>query len=229
MAFEWSRKSFLIGLFALLEGAQPGQLYASELPPSTQPAFGSSVASSLQPDRPDEWAVTILGGWLNEANFSGILISPWTSSFDDTQMVSGTVSKRVYEFDQDSLVGRYWFVDLEVGAGQRLGNSKATEVWTALYFKYDGFPWSDKIYMTAGVSTGVNYASSISDLEVSKSGNDTGTKLLHYFSPEITFADPENKNTEVVARLHHRSGVFGLFDGVSGGSTFFSVGIRQHF
>ena len=121
MAFEWSRKSFLIGLFTLLEGAQPGHLSASELPPSTQPAFGASVASSLQPDRPDEWAVTILGGWLNEANFSGILVSPWTSSFDDTQMVSGTVSKRVYEFDQDSLVGRYWFVDLEVGAGQRLG------------------------------------------------------------------------------------------------------------
>jgi hypothetical protein len=83
--------------------------------------------------------------------------------------------------------------------------------------------------MTGGVSTGVNYATSISDLERSKSGNDRGNNLLHYFSPELTFADPENKDLEFVARLHHRSGVFGLFNGVDGGSTFFSFGLRHHF
>ena len=53
--------------------------------------------------------------------------------------------------------------------------------------------------------------------------------LLHYFAPEITFADPDNKDLEFVTRLHHRSGVFRLFDGVNGGSTFLSIGFRQHF
>ena len=229
MTFEGLCKVILFVLFAVFDGVQLGQLSAAELPPVVQPAPKSSVAPALQPARPAEWAVTILGGVLNRANFSKTLFTPWTSSFDDTQLLSGMVSRRVYEFGQDSLLGPYWFIDWEVGAGQRFGNSTATELWTALYFKYDGFPWPNTIYMTAGVSTGVNYATSTSDHEVRKSGNGTGTNLLHYFSPEITFANPDNKDFEIVARLHHRSGVFGLFDGVDGGSTFLSVGFRRHF
>jgi hypothetical protein len=53
--------------------------------------------------------------------------------------------------------------------------------------------------------------------------------VLHNFSPEITFADPDNKNVELVLRLHHRSGIFGLIDGVSTGSTFVTTGIRVRF
>jgi hypothetical protein len=196
---------------------------------AVSPQRAAFAAEESSPARPGEWAVTVMGGWLNEANFSKMLVTPWTSSFDDTQIVSGAVSKRVHEFDPESLLGQYWFIDFEVGTGQRFGNSDASEFWTALYLKYDGFPWSESLYMTGGVSTGVNYATSISDLERSKSGNDRGNNLLHYFSPELTFADPENKDLEFVARLHHRSGVFGLFNGVDGGSTFFSFGLRHHF
>jgi len=229
VTFEGLCKVILVGLFAVFDGVHLGQLSASELPPVAQPASKSSVAPALQPARPAEWAMAVLGGVLNKSNFSSVLISPWTSSFDDTQLLSGTVSRRVYEFSQDSLLGPYWFVDWEVGAGQRFGNSKASEIWTALYLRYDGFFWRNTIYMTAGVSTGVNYATNISDHEVKKSGNGTGTHLLHYFAPEITFADPDNKDLEFVTRLHHRSGVFRLFDGVNGGSTFLSIGFRQHF
>ncbi len=229
MPFEGLRKGILVGLFAVFGGIQLAPLSASELPPVAQPAPKSSAALALQPARPAEWAVTVLGGVLNQANFSGVLFTPWTSSFDDTQLLSGMVSRRVYEFSQDSFLGRYWFVDWEAGAGQRFGNSTASEVWTALYLKYDGFPWPNTVYMTAGVSTGVNYATSISDLEKQKSGNRTGNKLLHYFSPELAFADPDNKDFEIVTRLHHRSGIFGMFGGVDGGSTFLSIGFRQHF
>lgn len=229
MTVRWLRHTVFIGLIALIASAQPVVVSASELLSATQPRIGPSATASHDPNRPDEWAVTVLGGWLNEANFSGVLFSPWTSSFDDTRIISAAISKRVHEFDESSFVGQYWFVELEAGIGQRFGNSDATEIWTALYLKFDGFPWSDIILTTAGVSTGINYVSSISDLEVSKSGNDKGSNLLHYFSPEIAFADPDRKNLEFVARLHHRSGIFGLFDGVSGGSTFLSLGLRQHF
>ncbi len=47
--------------------------------------------------------------------------------------------------------------------------------------------------------------------------------------PEITFADPDNKNVEFLIRYHHRSGVFGLFDGVVSGSTFITAGVRFRF
>lgn len=198
--------------------------YASDLPPD--PVIDATPFTAPLPvaaDRPKEWAVTVLGGYSSPDNFTGILFTPWTTGFEDTQMVSLTVQKRIYEFWGD------FFVDWEVGAGKRFGNSDAGEFWTTLYFRYDGFPWKDTIYMTAGVNTGLNYATSISALERRKSGNHRGSKLLHYFSPEITFAHPDNKDLELVTRLHHRSGAFGLFRGVSGGSAFVSIGIRQHF
>lgn len=220
MTFEGLRKIIMAGLFVVFSGAQPGQLSAGELPPA---------APEPQSARPAEWAVAVMGGVLNEANFSGVIFTPWTSSFDDTQLLSATVSKRVHEFSPASFIGPNWFVEWEVGAGQRFGNSTASEFWTALYFRYDKFPWPDKVYMTAGASIGLNYATSISDLEVKKSGNQTGSNLLHYFAPEITVADPDNKDLEFVTRLHHRSGIFGLFNGVDGGSTFLTFGVRQHF
>jgi hypothetical protein len=223
MTFEGLREVILVSLFAVSDGGQLGQLSASELPPVAQPA------------RPPEWAVTVMGGVLNETSFGQILFAPWTSDFVDTQLLSGTVSKRIHEFSEDSLIAPYWFldpdwfIDWEVGAGQRFGNSKAGEFWTALYLNYDGFPWSNTVYMAFGTSIGLNYATSISDLEVRKSENGKGNKLLHYFSPEITFADPDHKDLAIVARWHHRSGVFGLIDRVKGGSTFLSIGIRKHF
>ncbi len=229
MTFEGLRKVILVGLFAVFDGGQSGQLSATELPPVAESAPKSSETPALKPDRPAEWAVTVMGGVLNETSFGSILFAPWTSDFVDTQLLSVTVSKRVHEFNQDSIFGQYWFIDWEAGAGQRFGNSKASEFWTAFYINYDGFPWSNTIYMTVGTSIGLNYATSISDLEVRKSGNGKGNKLLHYFSPEITFADPDNKDLAIVARWHHRSGVFGLFDGVKGGSTFLTIGIRRHF
>lgn len=120
-------------------------------------------------------------------------------------------------------------IDWEVGAGQRFGESNASEFWTALYINYDGFPWSNTVYTTIGTSIGVNYATSISDQDERKSGNDRSNKLLHYFSPRITFADANNKDLAIAVRWHHRSGVFGLFDGVKGGATFLSIGLRKHF
>jgi hypothetical protein len=52
---------------------------------------------------------------------------------------------------------------------------------------------------------------------------------LHYFSPEITFALPEHKEHELLIRYHHRSGVFGTFNGVWGGSNVLTMGYRYRF
>ena len=73
-----------------------------------------------------------------------------------------------------------------------------------------------------------------SDFERSRDANSDGeggtaSRFLHFFSPEITVADPDNKNLELVLRLQHRSGIFGLIDGITSGSTFVTTGIRVRF
>jgi len=115
--------------------------------------------------------------------------------------------------------------ELEAGTGYRFSNEDTGEVWGALFARWDRFPWRDTLYTSIAASTGLNYASRVSEIEWSEHNS----RLLHYFTPEITFADPDDKSLEGVLRLHHRSGVYGTFNGVRSGSNIVTLGARKRF
>jgi hypothetical protein len=119
-------------------------------------------------------------------------------------------------------------IEPEVGIAKRFGNAHEAEIWAALYFRFTAFPWNHIVYTTAAVSTGLNYASGISDWERFIAGKAAPQRLLHYFSPELTFALPEHKNVELVLRLHHRSGVYGLISRIAG-AQYATAGVRWRF
>ena len=50
--------------------------------------------------------------------------------------------------------------------------------------------------------------------------------MLHYFAPEITVALPHLRQHEIVLRYHHRSGIFGLMNGVEDGANVIAIGYR---
>ena len=52
---------------------------------------------------------------------------------------------------------------------------------------------------------------------------------MHYFAPELTFAMPSHPNVELVFRMHHRSGIFGLVSDAWGGAQYATVGLRIRF
>ena len=98
-----------------------------------------------------------------------------------------------------------------------------------IYLRFDGFPWNNRIRTTVGISTGLDYLSNLPAAETSPDGEpeEHTSHVLHYLSPEITFALPKHPNQELVIRLHHRSGLFGAINGVSGGSNMVTVGFRH--
>lgn len=156
-------------------------------------------------------------------------VAPWNYDYKDAFLVSGTVSRRVLT------AGSWASVEIEAGVGQRFGDLHATELWGAMYLRWHVFPWNRWLYTTAAVSTGFNYATKVEDLERQRDDNRKGSQLLHYLSPEITFALPERQEWELVLRYHHRSGGGGIlgehrvFNGVTGGSNFVTVGVRYRF
>ncbi len=164
----------------------------------------------------------------------GTFTPHWGYEFSPGFFLGGALSREL--FDLNNVVG----IEAEAGLGQRFGGLDETEVWGALYLRWKYFPWNHIVRMTVAVSTGVNYASSVPRYEILQSGNDKGSKALHYFSPEITFALPSAPDRELVFRFHHRSGgakwwgedhpVFGdLFGNTAGGVQYLTAGIRQHF
>ena len=78
-----------------------------------------------------------------------------------------------------------------MGIGQRFGRQSATEVWGALFFRYHGFPWDGTVLTTAAVSTGLNWADTVTDVEQERADDGEGSQWMHFFAPEITFALPE--------------------------------------
>jgi hypothetical protein len=164
----------------------------------------------------------------------GHFVPPWDYKFGDSYFIGGALSREIID-----VMGILGF-EAEAGVGQRFGSMHESEAWGALYVRWKYFPWNETLRTTIAASTGVSYASGIPAYEIKWSGNMTGSKTLHYFSPEITFARPANPNTALVLRIHHRSGgadwwgeshpIFGkMFHNINGGVQYLNVGIRQYF
>lgn len=180
-------------------------------------------------------SIMIFGGVASETNFTELMFSPWSTHLNPIGVVGASYSHRlgtVNELVGDiglGHIGEDFTIEAEGGTSFRFGDENLGEAWAALYLRYDGLPWNDTVYTTVGANTGVSVLTNLSDFEAWRDSNGKSSVLLHYLAPEFTFADPENKDLELVIRLHHRSGVFGLFDGVVSGSTFISAGVRMRF
>ena len=180
-------------------------------------------------------SLMVFGGVATETNFAEAIYEPWTIKLNDIGVLGASYSHRFGTVNELlgggglGHLGDDFTIEGEIGTSVRFGDESLGEGWAALYVRYDGLPWNDTVYTTIGVNTGLSYLTDISEFERGRDSEGKASELLHYMGPELTFADPENKNLELVLRYHHRSGVFGLFDGVVSGSTFLSAGIRIRF
>lgn len=160
---------------------------------------------------------------LSDIAFHGDL-SPFAWHYGASTFLGVTASRRIATFWH----GRF-DIEPEIGLGKRFGNMHEWEAWGAVFLRYNYFPWNNYIYTTVAISTGLDYASDISEIEVRRSGDNRGSRLLHYLAPEITFALPQHKSEELVVRLHHRSGAYGLVSRTGGGAQYLTVGLRLRF
>ncbi len=83
-------------------------------------------------------------------------------------------------------------------------------------------PWSKIIESSFALGLGLSYANSIPKLE-----NDTlekQSKILVHLLFEYAFS--VKKDWDLLLRIQHRSGAFGLINGVVGGSDYLCLGVR---
>jgi hypothetical protein len=184
----------------------------------TAPAVADTEAQSASSQKAN--AITlIVSGYAN-----GQLHSIWESPFSDwtrSNFIGTAVSR---EFAQ---TGHYLSWELEGQAIKHFGKQDHIEFTGAVAARWKLFPWNDFIVTTAAVAEGLSYATEIPTVEKRRNRNES--KLLNYIFIELTFALPSEPDVALVARLHHRSGVFGLFNGVRDGSNFLGAGIRWRF
>jgi hypothetical protein len=184
-------------------------------------AWAGAAEAAPEPER--RWAVTgFLGISVYDATFGQTIWEPWNRTLAEDTFIGLAGSYQLARF-------RRWFtLDAELGGGARLGQTDAAEGWAALYLRFDGFPWRDRLHTSVGISTGLNLLSRLPREETGPPWDPKPNRshLLHYLSPEIAIALPHRRQHELVLRVHHRSGVYGAFNGVRGGSDLIAIGYR---
>lgn len=185
-------------------------------------AFGGLFAPCAS-----DCAVAVYAGHYVEDSLNDILFNepafPTDWEFSHDGIVAAAVSREWLNYRER------FYLEPEFGIGQRFGEQDETEIWGAIFLRYRGFPWDHWVTTSIAISTGMNYATGTSEHEIERNQNDEGSRWLHFFSPEITFALPSQPNVELMFRLHHRSGIFGTINGARGGNQYGTVGLRWRF
>lgn len=96
-----------------------------------------------------------------------------------------------------------------------------------LIFRWANLPWNHYVNTSLALAEGVSYDTSVPAIE--KRQNTNTKRLLNYLIVEATFAHPSYPRLQLLARIHHRSGVYGLYHAGNTGSNDVGLGLRYLF
>lgn len=142
-------------------------------------------------------------------------------NYEDSWIMGATVSKVISEIQTNY----YW--ELEAQLAKHFGVQQHWELNGLFIFRLTNFPWNRLVFTTLGIGEGISHASKIPSIERSSHTNRGAAKTLNYLLIETTFSSNKSSRWQMYLRIHHRSGVFGLFNGVRGGSNIICLGLKK--
>lgn len=150
----------------------------------------------------------------------------WPESVYSTELL--------YTLNEDNMVRRFFnpvVGVVQVGGNVAFRNGEDQpgifEFEPYIMFRWANWPWNDTIVTSFALAEGVSYTTSVPYIE--KRQHTNTKRILNYLALEATFADPSCPNLQVLLRIHHRSGAFGLYGAGNTGSNAIGGGIRYLF
>ncbi len=178
--------------------------------------FASSPALG---DEQKNWAVTVYGAIQTHSDLGGTFLNP---DFDsDYHFLAAAVSRRI------GSMTRHIDWEVEGQAVKHFGDQNHMEFNVLLIARWLTFPWDSYLDTSFAVGNGLSYATRTPRIEEIQ--HDKTHQFLDYMLFELTFSLPQQPRWSMVWRIHHRSGVYGLFNGVHGASNALGVGLKYHF
>ena len=202
------------------------------------PAAESVVCPPALPPVPDwhphPWAGTLWGGPLFDANFGDTFL--FNGQLRQEVLLGGGLQRRLWrsgpialELDFNTL-GHWASAQKGSGFSGRFTSSDSSSLNTAAQSFGEitagiGLRAWLLPRLSLGVVQGVSFNSSLSNFE--STYRDKSSQLLNYLAFEVEAA--LSPQWSLVGRIHHRSGVFGLYNGVREGSNAYLLGLRHRF
>jgi hypothetical protein len=178
------------------------------------------------------WSVMAFRGWSNYHTLGRTVRFIWDYAGEDVYGVDVT-----YTISPTTGFGR--FFDRNLAARFQVGgkvNARAqpSGVWLpelSAYFalRWRRLPWNHIVATTFSMGEGLSIVSDVPEVEILTTEVGGTSRLLNYWMMEMTLAVPSLPYLQLVGRIHHRSGAFGLFgDAQESGSNTVGLGIRWH-
>lgn len=175
-------------------------------------------AAAAEPGK--RWALTVYGG---AATDGGIERMPGISAhFTDAYLLAVAPSREL------KALGSRMVLETEVQAATYFKDDDHSELNGLILLRWLPFPWDPYLDTSFAVGEGVSWASAVPEIEKLRSPRNT-SRFLNYLLVEWEFRAPGARHWSVVARLHHRSGILGIYNGVSRGSNALAAGIKYRF
>jgi hypothetical protein len=147
------------------------------------------------------------------------------ADFGDSGIVGLAGSKELSNF-YDKRLG----LELEAQTVQHFGDQKHFELNPAvLVLRWKSFPWNKSVPTTLAIGDGISIAAQKPHLEVKRRGRKNTSNTLNFVMAELTLSPVCYPQWAFVLRYHHRSGIFGTFNGVHDASTAFAAGVKYWF
>ncbi|MFA9479952.1 hypothetical protein ACERK3_16840 [Phycisphaerales bacterium AB-hyl4] len=180
------------------------------------PAMGGDdwLEQPWHPER--DWSVTAFIGQWDESRFAEILTFRG-GDMKASYLAGFALNRRIARKANDIV---HWEVEASVFRHWRIQDNWEGNL--ALVVRWTAFPWDRYVNTSAAFGSGVSLASEKPKLE------GTTREFLHHLLAEVEFAPPGDTPWSGVARVHHRSGAFGLY-GRHGGSNAITLGLRYRF
>lgn len=167
-----------------------------------------------------KWALTLYTGPLAQDTIGDVYALQATFP-DESYIAVGALTRELWHY-------RDWFgLEAEGQIGKHFGEMHHWEFNALLDLRWHLFPWDKYVETSFAGGLGLSYAVEVPEVEVADNGE--SQRLLGYLLFELTLGLPKYPRWDLVVRIHHRSGVFGLFGGVHGGSNYICGGIKYKF
>jgi hypothetical protein len=178
------------------------------------------------------WSVMAFKGWSNDHTLGRTVRFIWDYAGEDVYAVDVA-----YTIPTTTGFGRFFDRHLAARfqvAGKLNARAQPSKDWIPeldLYFslRWRRLPWNHLVATSFAIGEGLSIAGAVPEVEVLTTEEGRTNHLLNYLMLEATFAVPSLPQLQLVGRIHHRSGMFGVFNGArESGSNTVGLGFRMH-
>lgn len=170
-------------------------------------------------DTGGDWAVTAYGAVQTHSDLWEMFHNP---DFENNyHFLAVALSRRIHS------LSRHLDLEVEGQAVKHFGDQNHWEFNALLALRWNTFPWDSYLDTSFAFGNGVSYATRTPRIEEVQ--HEKTHAFLDYMLFELALSLPQEPRWSLVWRIHHRSGAFGLFNGVHGASNALGMGLKYHF